>query len=200
MMEPHLFLSYKKATILKVKHKKRILSFPDLFSFRHCRVFILSCHVRPWAGHPRTQGTGSRYARRKQRASTKFRAAADVAVKLATACHSRAFILSCYSRVLFFPSVIPVFFSSPLSFPYFFLLLCHSRAWHGNLKEMSVSSPDMTICCQLDRNTSCGTNLCRNALLSACISWASALCLLMSVCKFPTALGPFRPVGLELRL
>ena len=98
MMEPHLFLSYKKATILKVKHKKRILSFPDLFSFRHCRVFILSCHVRPWAGHPRTQGTGSRYARRKQRASTKFRAAADVAVKLATACHSRAFILSCHVR------------------------------------------------------------------------------------------------------
>ena len=38
----------------------------------------------------KTQGTGSRYARRKQRASTKVRAAADVAVKLVTACHSRA--------------------------------------------------------------------------------------------------------------
>ncbi len=35
---------------------------------------------------PKTQGTCSRYARRKQRASTKVRAAADVAVKLATAC------------------------------------------------------------------------------------------------------------------
>ena len=45
--------------------------------------------------------------------------------------------------LLFFP-VIPVFFSSPLSFPYSFLLLCHSRAWHGNLKEMSGSRPDMT--------------------------------------------------------
>jgi hypothetical protein len=32
------------------------------------------------------QGTCSRYARRKQRASTKVRAAAGVAVKLATAC------------------------------------------------------------------------------------------------------------------
>ena len=36
--------------------------------------------------------------------------------------------------LLFFP-VIPVFFSSPLSFPYSFLPLCHSRAWHGNLKR-----------------------------------------------------------------
>ena len=35
---------------------------------------------------PKTQSTCSRYARRKQRASTKVRAAADVAVKLATAC------------------------------------------------------------------------------------------------------------------
>ena len=41
-------------------------------------------------GIQKTQGTCSQYARRKQRASTKFRAAADVAVKLATACHSRA--------------------------------------------------------------------------------------------------------------
>ena len=52
---------------------------------------------------------------------------------------------------------------------FFFLLLCHSRAWHGNLKEMSGSRPDMTSCCQLDRDTGCGTNLCRNALLFACI-------------------------------
>ena len=38
----------------------------------------------------KTQGTSSRYARRKQRASIKIRAAAGVAVKLATACHVRA--------------------------------------------------------------------------------------------------------------
>ena len=49
------------------------------------------------------------------RASTKVHAAAGVAVKLATACHCRTY------------------FSSPLSLPCSFLLLCHSRAWHGNL-------------------------------------------------------------------
>ena len=37
-------------------------------------------------GDLKTQGTASRYARRKQHSSTKVRAAAGVAVKLATAC------------------------------------------------------------------------------------------------------------------
>ena len=40
MMEPYLFLSYKKATILKVKHKK-YCHRRAYFSFRHCQVFIL---------------------------------------------------------------------------------------------------------------------------------------------------------------
>ena len=41
-------------------------------------------------------------------------------------------------------SVIPVFFSSSLSFPCSFLLPCHSRAWHGNLKEILGTSPNIT--------------------------------------------------------
>ena len=36
MMELSLFLSQKKATILKVKHKKKILSLPCLFFFLSC--------------------------------------------------------------------------------------------------------------------------------------------------------------------
>ena len=43
-------------------------------------------HPRACPGDLKTQGTCSRYARRKQRASTKVRAAAIDAVKLATAC------------------------------------------------------------------------------------------------------------------
>ena len=50
-------------------------------------------HEWPYLSHPRacpgdlkTQGTVSRYAHRKQRASAKVLAAAGVAVKLATAC------------------------------------------------------------------------------------------------------------------
>ena len=35
----------KKATILKVKHKK-YCHRRAYFSFRHCQVFILSCHCR----------------------------------------------------------------------------------------------------------------------------------------------------------
>ena len=43
-------------------------------------------HPRACPAELKTQGTCSRYARRKQRASTKVRAAAIDAVKLATAC------------------------------------------------------------------------------------------------------------------
>ena len=160
MMEPPLFLSYKKATILKVKHKKKILSFPCLFFFLSCsglpRTSNRSVTLSVWSEYPKIPGTRCACLRMTE----------------------EKIILS--SPYFYSFLVIPVFFSSPLSFPYSFLLLCHSRAWHGNLKEMSGSRPDMTSCCQLDRNTGCGTNLCRNALLSACILWASALCLLMS--------------------
>jgi len=43
-------------------------------------------HPRACPGGLKTQGTASRYAHRKQRASAKVLAAAGVAVKLATAC------------------------------------------------------------------------------------------------------------------
>ena len=86
MMEPYLFLSYKKATILKVKHKKNNIVIAGV---------DLAIHEEE------IPGTRCACPRMTEENNT----------------------------------VIPVFFSSPLSFPYSFLLLCHSRAWHGNLKR-----------------------------------------------------------------
>ena len=45
-MEQPLFLSYKKATILKVKHKKKILSFPCLFFFLSCSALSRTSKLR----------------------------------------------------------------------------------------------------------------------------------------------------------
>ena len=58
-------------------------------------------------------------------------------------------------------------------------LFLDSRAKHGNDRGEEKNT-GMTSCGQLERNIGCGTKLCRSALLSACISWASALCLWMS--------------------
>ena len=76
--------------------------FPVIFGLDPNIAFMVSlvkyslCHI--WAcfslgfnpGIQKTQGTCSRYARRKHRAPTKVRAAAGVTVKLATVCHCRA--------------------------------------------------------------------------------------------------------------
>ena len=49
MMEPPLFLSHKKATILKVKHKKKILSLLGLFFFLSCSALSrTSTDTRHW--------------------------------------------------------------------------------------------------------------------------------------------------------
>ena len=72
--------------------------FPVIFGLDPNIAFMVSlvkyslCHI--WAcfslgfnpGIQKTQGRASRYVHRKQRASTKVRAVAGVAVKLATAC------------------------------------------------------------------------------------------------------------------
>ena len=84
--------------------KKMILSLPGFFSFSSFPG-LTGESVREMSGSrpnmterekrpnmtKKIQGTASRYARRKHRASTKVRAAAIDAVKLATACTIRGF-------------------------------------------------------------------------------------------------------------
>ena len=87
---------------------KKPRSVSGALVFCHPQTLFYYCHVRPFfltvifgffflyvmfglaPNIQKTQGRTSRYIHRKQRASTKIRAAASVAVKLATACHIRA--------------------------------------------------------------------------------------------------------------
>ena len=61
-----------------------------------------------------TQGTSSRYARRKQRASTKVRAAAGVAVKPATACHVFARFFGKMDKKLIMDTPVKICYSKTL--------------------------------------------------------------------------------------
>ena len=97
MMELSLFLSQKKATILKVKHKKKILSLPCLFFFLSCsglpRTSNRSVTLSVWPEYPEIPGTRCACPRMTE----------------------EKIILS--SPYFYSFLVIPVFFSSPLSFP-----------------------------------------------------------------------------------
>ena len=135
MMELSLFLSQKKATILKVKHKKKILSLPCLFFFLSCsslsRTSNRSVTLSVWPEYPKIPGTRCACPRMTE----------------------EKIILS--SPYFYSFLVIPVFFSSPLSFPCLAreskrdvrLKAEHDKlwpAWHGNLKEIFGPSPNMT--------------------------------------------------------
>ena len=72
------------------------LSFPAFFSYCHSRAFFFIVIPRLGRGIYKIQGTVLRYVHKKQRVSTKVRAAAGNAVKPATACHVRAFSYLCH--------------------------------------------------------------------------------------------------------